>query len=251
MISPMKLSLLELFDILFSRKIICFGGEWGRGKTLSMVAYAYIASNLFGVKNIVSNIPVNMPFQYDYTPLVETSQFDTIPKDTIILHDELPNDLDSRNSMNPKNRFLMNFAKDLRKLHTQEVGTVQYFDFIDVRMNDLLQIIIIPTFVKKYHKNDREDILLRLKNKDFRSKWEIIDKKDEHDYSIILNLYPFINMYSTDFIPNSLASNHKEYIEYLMLSKSNKAYEAYMEMTKNNIILNKENLNDGLKNLVG
>lgn len=239
------IQLEELLDILFSRKIICFGGEWGRGKTLSMVAYACLVSLRFNIENIISNIPINLK-NMGFIPLVETAQFDKISKNTLILHDELPNDLDSRNSLNPRNRFLMNFAKDLRKLHSQEIGTVQYFDFIDVRMNDLLQIIIIPSFVKRYHKRDDIDVQIRLKNKDFRSRWDVIDKKSGHTYNTIINLYPAIQLYDTDFIPNSLAVNHKEFMEHLVLSKSPKSVSAYLEIMNSNIDLNKKTIKQGL-----
>lgn len=246
------IQLKELLNILSSRYIIVFVGEWGAGKTLSAISYANMQAGYTNIQKIISNVPVYYPnLNIDYQALTQTSQFENLKEDTIIIHDELLNDLDNRMSMSPANRYLTNFAKGFRKLKIQEVATVQYLNQIDVRFDDLLQIIIFPSFKKRYHKKVSEDIKIRLEKKDFRVKWHIVDKKDEKEYSIVLNLYNFINCYETNYIPSRLAVNHQDYLDWFGLAKSGTKLKMHSEINERLIKLSKCEWEDGFKRLKG
>jgi len=229
------IQLPELLNILSSRFIIVFVGEWGSGKTLSMVSYIRLMTEYMKINNVLSNIPLYFPNRsIEFSPLTGTKQFTKLDKNTIICHDELIQDLDGRNSLNPANRFLTTFCTSFRKLKVQEVGTIQYLKMLDIRFDDLLQIIIFPKFKNKYHKKVSEDMKIRLLKKDFIMIWNIVDKKENKSYKIELNLYPFINMYDTNYIPEKLAISHDEYIEWVGMTKSIKMQD-YL-ISKNKII---------------
>ncbi len=243
--------LLELFDILSSRFVIVFVGEWGSGKTLSMISYVRLMSEYMGIKKIISNIPLHFPDrEVEYFPLTGTKQFTELSENTIICHDELLRDIDSRNALNPSNRFLTSFCTSFRKMKVQEVGTIQYLKMVDIRFDDVLQIIIFPKFKNKYHKKVSEDMKIRLQKKDFYIIWTIIDKKENKSYKIEINLYPFINMYDTNFIPDKLAISHDEYIAWLALSKSMKLRDATIEQNDRHEKLSRGQWYEGMKLLL-
>lgn len=249
------MNLKDIFDIIFSRKIIIFGGEFGRGKTLSMCAYTYFASIINNKNIIISNIPLKLGKAdkiNTYKPLIETKQFDEENKNSIFFMDEMQNDLDSRDFMNPKNRYLMNWVKGLRKDNSQVVGSIQYFDFLEKRLSDLLQLIIIPSWVKFYSNNEEIDNKIRMGKKDFRSRWYILDKKVAGEYIIpSINLFPFLNFYQTNFKPNALIINHKEYMQNLKDKKSRIKYENYEYDLKDRLKFNIDNWNENYKKLIG
>ena len=242
------IKLVEMLDVLSSRFIIVFVGEWGAGKTLSMVSYVRLMSEYMGIKNIVSNIPLYFPNRdVRFSPLTGTGQFCDLTENTIICHDELLRDIDSRNSLNPSNRFLTTFCTSFRKMKVQEVGTIQYLKMIDTRFDDLLQIIIFPKFKTKYHKKVSEDMKIRLQKKDFYIVWTIIDKKENKSYKLELNLYPFINMYDTNYIPEKLALSHVEYLDWLAQSKSMKLRDATMSQNDKLEIMSRRQWNTGME----
>jgi len=244
-------TLLELLDILSSRFIIVFVGEWGSGKTLSMVSYVRLMSEYMNIKNIISNVPLYFPNrEIEYSALTGTKQFTELEQNTIICHDELLRDIDSRNSLNPANRFLTSFCTSFRKMKVQEVGTIQYLKMVDVRFDDILQVIIFPKFKHKYHKKVSEDMKIRLQKKDFYVIWNIIDKKENKSYRIELNLYPFINMYDTNFIPEKLAISHEEYLDWVAMSKSMKMRDAIITQNEKMEHLAKRQWTEGLKLLM-
>lgn len=237
--------LLELLDILSSRFLIVFVGEWGSGKTLSMVAYARLLSEYMGVKNITSNSPIYFNDDKNYEPLVETNQFIDLQPDTIICVDELLQLLDSRMALNPSNRFLTAFATSFRKLKVRVAGTVQYLNMVDCRFDELVQIVIYPSFVKKYDKNSKRDMQIRVAKKDFWMNWHIIDKKERKVYDIRINLYNYINMYDTNFIPEKLAVSHPDYYTWLQMSKSIKQRTAMEQFNEKLITLSRSQWNEG------
>ena len=243
--------LLELLDILSSRFVIVFVGEWGSGKTLSMISYVRLMSEYLDVIKVISNVPLFFPNrEVEYSPLTGTKQFTELSENTIICHDELLRDIDSRNALNPANRFLTSFCTSFRKMKVQEVGTIQYLKMVDIRFDDVLQIIIFPKFKNKYHKKVSEDMKIRLQKKDFYVIWTIIDKKENKSYKIEINLYPFINMYDTNFIPEKLSVSHGEYLEWLAMSKSMKLRDATIEQNEKHEKLARGQWYEGMKLLL-
>lgn len=253
------IKLLELLNILSSRYMILFNGEWGSGKSLSMVGYANLMLQFKDIRNVLSKMPV---YFYDiddvsYTPLVQTSQLEDIGEDTIILHDELLDDIDRRNSLSPVNKYLTKFAKAYRKLNVQEVGTVQYIEDIDERLIRLMQILITPKFKKKYHKKVAEDIKIRMTKKqygsngDWRMKWHIMDFKEDRSYTTEINLGRFIEMYDTKYIPNKLAVTHKDYLDWFMIAQSKPKNELLTRMNEEIIHKSKLEWKEGMKQLIG
>lgn len=243
--------LLELLDILSSRFVIVFVGEWGSGKTLSMISYVRLMSEYMDVKKVISNVPLFFPNrEVEYSPLTGTKQFTELSENTIICHDELLRDIDSRNALNPANRFLTSFCTSFRKMKVQEVGTIQYLKMVDIRFDDVLQIIIFPKFKNRYHKKVSEDMKIRLQKKDFYIIWTIIDKKENKSYKIEINLYPFINMYDTNFIPEKLSVSHGEYLEWLAMSKSMKLRDATIDQNDKHEKLARGQWYEGMKLLL-
>ncbi len=245
-------SIMDILDMLFSRRIIIFGGEFGRSKTLSMTTYCYLAWLYNNVKTYCTNTPFNFKSIQKFVnvkPLLTTTEFDKNNENTIFVMDEMQDNLDSRDFMSPKIRYLMNWAKDLRKFNCQIVGAIQYFDFLELRASELLQVIIIPTFINQYHMNDKKDIKMRLERKDFNVSWYIQDRKVSKEYSMEINLYPYINMYLTKFKPTSLIVNHKDYMFYLKHQKGEKKWQLYQEDINTQLQFAVDNYNSGLKEL--
>ena len=242
------IQLLELLNILSSRFLIVFVGEWGSGKTLSMISYVRMMAEYAGIHKIITNVPLYFPnLDVDFSPLTGTKQFTQLEQDTIICHDELLRDLDSRNALNPANRFLTSFCTSFRKMKVQEVGTIQYLKMVDIRFDDILQIIIFPKFKRKYHKKVSEDMKIRYAKKDFYMIWNIIDKKEGKQHKIELNLFPFLNMYDTNYIPEKLALNHDEYLEFLGMSKSMKMKEWTIMKNEETEAKTRQIWNEGMK----
>jgi hypothetical protein len=242
----------DILDLLFSRRIIVFGGEFGRSKTLSMTAYSYLSFVYNNISNYVTNTPMNFGrVQQHITmkPLLTTAEFDLEYQDTIFNIDEIQENLDARDFMSPKIKYLTHWAKDLRKHNCQIIGTLQYFDFLELRAAEMLQVIIIPSFVNTYHMNEKKDILKRLENHDFTVCWYIIDRKVNKEYTMELNLWPYINMYWTKYVPSALIVNHKDYMFYMKHQKGEKKYDFYVEDIATQLKFNLANFNAGLQHL--
>jgi hypothetical protein len=245
-------SVMDILDMLFSRRIIVFGGEYGRSKTLSMAAYNYLAWLYNNINTFVTNTPLSFKSANRFVtikPLLTTDEFDKPYQNTIFDMDEMQENLDARDFMNPKIRYLTHWAKDLRKSNCQVVGTIQYFDFLEMRASQLLQVIIIPSFLNTYHMNEKKDNAMRLEAHDFNVSWYIIDRKVNKEYSIELNLYPYLGMYLTKFQPTQLVANHKDYLFYLKHQKGEKKFNDYSVDIKEHVEYSIENFNLGLHEL--
>lgn len=242
----------DILDMLFSRRIIVFGGEYGRSKTLGSAAYCYLAWLYNNTNTFITNTPMYFKSAHRFVtikPLLTTAEFDKPYQNTIFMMDEMQDNLDSRDFMSPKIRYLTHWAKDLRKYNCQIVGTIQYFDFLEIRASQLLQVIIIPSFINTYHMNDKKDIEMRLEAHDFNVSWYIIDRKVNKEYTLELNLYPFLGMYLTKFRPSSLIANHKDYMLYLKHQKSEKKLDTYTEDMREELRYSIDNFNLGLTEL--
>jgi hypothetical protein len=242
----------DILEILFNRKIIVFAGEYGRGKTLSMTAFCFISSIFNNYHRFLSNIPLYFKIkttENKYIPLIESSLFDDDNKGTMIIIDEMQRDLNSREFLSGSVKIVSKFSVDLRKDDAQLVGSVQYMDRLEKSMNEILQCIIIPSFVNKYSNNDKEDIKERLDNKDFIVDWFIIDKKYNEEYHLKLNLYPFINYYNTRFKPYPLIINNKEFMDKKKENESGVKYDNRLSSINEKRIYSLENWNTGFKEL--
>lgn len=242
----------EILDLIFSRKVILFAGEYGRGKTLSLCALNYFANTLYGVNSFLSNIPFNFNQSNNvYTPLIETAQFnDTVDNsNTMITVDEMQRYLDARDFNKPEIKFVNKFAVDLRKDKSRLCGSIQYLDWLEKRASQLLQIVIIPSFINDYGFNEKKEREQRLAKKDYWSKWLVIDKKTDREFSLRLNLYPFLNMYNTNFKVKPFVINHKEYIDYVKTKWSKPKFEAYQEQCTDNYNESLLNWKEGEKEL--
>lgn len=233
----------EILDILFNRYVIIFVGEFGKGKTLSMIALSSLLSLSKNKYNILSNIPLTfkkLNQLYTIKPLIETSQFDGFNDNIIFLLDELHRDINSRQSMSQKNTFINLWVTNLRKKDSRVFGSVQFLDWIDRNLGNICELIIIPSFVNNYNYDKIKEIEIRLKKKDFLINWRIIDKINITNYNFKINLYPFINFYSTKFSPLPLVANHEEYYEKLR-DKSIKKFEDIKKRDEAHIEINKDN----------
>jgi hypothetical protein len=243
----------EILEILFNRKIIVFAGEYGRGKTLSMESFAFISSIFNGYHRFLSNIPVYFPIKIsenEYIPLIESAKFDDDNQKTMILIDEMQRDLNSREFLSGSVKIISKFSVDLRKDEAQLIGSVQYLDRLEKSMNEILQCIIIPSFVNHYSNDDKKDIEARLHNHDFSVDWFIIDKKYNDEYHLKLNLYKFITYYNTKFKPYPLIINNKEYMDKKKESESGVKYENRLSSIKEKRILSLNNWQTGLNELI-
>ena len=243
----------DILEILFNRKIIVFAGEYGRGKTLSMVSFAFISSIFNNYHRFLSNIPIYFKIKTcdnEYLPLIESSSFDEDNKGTQILIDEMQRDLNSHDFLSGSVKIVSKFSVDLRKDDAQLIGSVQYMDRLEKSMNEILQCIIIPSFINKYSNNDKEDNKIRMDKKDFTVNWFIIDKKYNDEYNIKLNLYNFINYYNTRFKPYPMIINNKEFMDKKKENESGIKYENRLTMIKEKKIISIENWQTGFNELI-
>ena len=242
-----------ILDILSSRKVIVIAGEYGRGKTLSATALTFLISNFNESYKILSNVPLFFgKFQELYTiePLNDAKTFDNEHKKTIIFHDELQRDFNSREFQTSSAKIVSKFAVDFRKDDSLLIGTIQFMDRIDSSMNEIIQIIIIPTLINHYSNNEKIDLQERLNRKDFFTNWRIIDKKYDEVYELKINLYPFLNFYDTGFKPFPLVINHEEFMEKQEKNLSKTKFENLKNNIERKIISNRDNWNNGLLKLV-
>ena len=121
--------------------IILYCGVVGSGKTLSAVyeCYKYYRA---GYK-VYSNIKLNFP----HTPMTHKVLFSMIEskeqlQDAVILLDEIHIVLDSRSSMNKKNKSLTYFILQTRKRNVRLLGTSQHLHQCDKRLRDTIDIIV-------------------------------------------------------------------------------------------------------------
>ena len=242
---------LEILKMLSSRYIIIFGGQYGRGKSLSETALAFFICCINSKNNIVTNMPLQYPTkEINITQLYHTSQFDlqNIIKNSVYLWDELHNDLKARDFMSQKNRFINNIAVAFRKDKVTLIGSLQFFDTLELIIAEMLDVTIIPSFTNIYSRDTNEDNKLRYANKDFLMNWEIRDRKTDTEYNLKVNLYPFLKMYNTNFKPMPLITNHKEYLEKAKL-KSQKQYENLIEINNDKIQISKNNFIEGFEEI--
>lgn len=239
----------EIFDLLESRKVIIIAGEYGRGKTLSAVALTWFLTTLYQHYNVLSNIPINFKF-IELESLTDSHQFDKEHKNTIIIHDEMQRDFNARDFLSSSAKIVSKFSVDFRKDESKLISTIQFMNRLDSALNEIIQIIIIPTFINQYSHNDKEDTKIRLEKKDFITNWRIIDKKYEEKYDMKLNLFPFLNMYDTKFKPYPLVINHDEFIERQQKNLSQIKYENLKTIIDKKLQENKSNWNNGLTELV-
>jgi len=243
----------EILDILCSRKVIVIAGEYGRGKTLSGAALIFLLSNLNESYKILSNIPLHFgKFQelYNIESLNDSKTFDNDHKKTTIFHDELQRDFNSREFQTSSAKIVSKFAVDFRKDDSQLVGTIQFMDRIDSSLNEIIQIIIIPTMINHYSNNEKIDLAERLERKDFLTNWKIIDKKYDDVHELEINLYPFLNFYDTKFKPFPLVINHEEFLEKAEKNLSKTKFENLQNNIERKLIGNRNNWNNGLLELL-
>jgi hypothetical protein len=243
----------EVLELTLSHYVITVGGRYSRGKSLIISALSFFDILLNERTKFLTNMPINFNGAFpkkeiEYKPLISTSQFDNLPKDTNIIWDEMQQDLFSRNSNSIKNKFVVIFGRDIAKLGCKLFGSFQFGDTIDKVMGFAVEIIIIPEYYETYSKNIKEDNALRVENKDFRINWTIYDKRNIEEYYISgkdLNLYPIIFNYNTKYKMNPLFVNHKEYIEKMKRND----FEHY-EMIKTSEINDRvNNWNNGNKQI--
>jgi len=243
----------EILDILCSRKVIVIAGEYGRGKTLSAIALIFLLSNLNESYRVLSNIPLyfgKFIELYSIESLNDTKTFDSEHKKSIIFHDELQRDFNSREFQTSSAKIVSKFAVDFRKDDSQLIGTIQFMNRIDSSMNEIIQIIIIPSLINHYSNNEKIDLHERLNRKDFFTNWKIIDKKYDEFYELQINLYPFLNFYDTKFKPFPLIINHEEFLEKQEKNLSAVKFETLLNNIQRKLLDNRYNWNNGLIDLV-
>ena len=215
-----------------------------KGKTLVLITLAYMWVVLMEGRKLLSNIPLDFkdlnPY-LDINALINTKQFDEQNFKTIIIMDEGQRYFDRHDHNKPETKFVMGWAVDLRKDDCQIVSTIQYLDWLEKRARDFLQLSIVPEFINHYSLNESEEIKERLRLKDFWSHWKIIDYKTEREFDLVINMYPFINMYDTRFKPKKLVTEHKEYIDFKREKWSGKKMEEYLDTCKKETLSNIKN----------
>lgn len=246
------MNMQDKIELILSRYLIIMGGKYGQGKSLSMTALIYFFIMAQQRNKILSNMPVRFKMfdeNIQLTPLISTSQFDEIEDDSLILWDEMYIDLFNRNSNSVINKYVSIFSRDIRKINGRIIGSVQFFDMLEKNMNLILEIIIIPKYIKQYSKDRKKDMLERLKNKDFWVDWLVIDKVEDIEFHIKLNLYPFLNCYDTNFKPRALFLNHSEYVDKLI--KKKREYELFNDIKDSELELRAEYFLECLEKVTG
>jgi len=219
----MKPEDIATLKLILSRYVITVGGRYSRGKSLLITALGFFDIILNNRNKFLSNMPINYDNmfpdkQLKYTPLVQTSQFDNMERDTAIFIDEIQQLINARNSSSTNNKFLTIFQRDVAKLNNRIFGSFQFGDTIDKVFGLAVEIIIIPDYYKKYSKDITEDNIQRIEHQDFRMNLTIYDKRDGDKYYISgehFNLYPIIFMYNTKFKMDKLFLDHRDYVAKL------------------------------------
>lgn len=240
----MILSNIEILKLILSRYVVIFGGRYSRGKSLSLTALNFFDIMLNGRNNFISNMPVKYPINHKVVPLISTSQFDGFENIINIIYDEIHLDLNARNFNSIVNKYINIFGRDIAKIDGRLRGSVQFFDTLEKVIGLLLEVTILPEYVNKYSNDTKEDNRLRLEHKDFIMKWIIHDNRENEDYELILNLYPFIFMYNTKFKTQPMFLNHKEYVQNIK-EKKPKEFKFYEERKKDEILVRLNNWNTG------
>lgn len=242
---------LKGLKTIFSRQVVVFGGEYGRWKSLSLTALSYYECMLSGKFKVVSNMPLkHFPECIDIVPLIQTAQFDLHNlhemQDSILIWDEMHNDVKARSPMSEANKYISQLSVGFRKDRIHLRGSFQYARNIDVSIDDLIEMKIVPTQKNTYSSDSLEDIRIRLIQKDFVVGWDCVDIKDQKKFRIELDLYPFLNYYNTRFKPYRLVLTHKDYVDKLEM-QSKRKIEIYHEKSKIDLVSNIENWNAGLE----
>jgi len=238
---------------ILSRQVVLFGGEYGRCKSLSLTALAYYACVFGGKQRIVSNMPLkNLPSTVELIPLIQTSQFDLDKlseiSHSLMIWDEMFNDVKARSPMSENNKYISQLGVGFRKDKINLLGSLQYARTIDISIDDMTEMKIIPTLKNLYSTDSKEDIQLRLKARDFVVFWDCLDVKGQDKFKIEIDLFPFLNNYNTNFKPYKLALSHRDYLEKLEL-QSKRKFETMIERLRFEIPMNKENWEQGLSEI--
>lgn len=246
---------INKLNVIFSRRIIIFGGEYGRCKSLSLAALTFFEIIHTQKKIVVSNMPLkyNIFNNVEIKPLIQTAQFDlnnmqNIQR-SIMIHDELFNDLLARNFMQESNKFIPNMAVGFRKCDINYRGSLQYFDTMERLLGLMLEMIIIPSFKNTYTDDSDEDRNIRLSKKDFIVIWKCIDRKKDKIFDLEINLYPFLNMYNTNYIPYKLIIDHESYLKKMQKNKRT-YYNELIEELPSEIINSTNHFNEGLEKIL-
>ncbi|MDO9353808.1 MAG: hypothetical protein Q7T55_08935, partial [Solirubrobacteraceae bacterium] len=125
----------EIFDLLESRKVIIIAGEYGRGKTLSAIALTWFLTSLYQHFTVLSNIPISKKFKFiELEALTNSHQFDKEHKNTIILHDEMQRDFNSRDFLSSSAKIVSKFSVDFRKDESKLISTIQFMNRLDASL---------------------------------------------------------------------------------------------------------------------
>ena len=249
----MDIETIKKIKTILSRQVILFGGEFGRCKSLSITALTYFFVVMGGKAKVVSNMPLkNLPSFVEIIPLIETGQFDlnrlSDIRGSLINWDEMFNDVKSRSPMSETNKYIPQMGVGLRKDKINLVGSLQYAKTIDISIDDMTEIKIIPSLKNLYSTDSIEDIKLRLLAKDFVVTWSCLDVKGQNKFSLEIDLFPFLNCYNTNFKPYRLILTHKEYLNKLEM-QSKRKYETHLDKIKSELQINLENWQQGLSEI--
>jgi ABC-type multidrug transport system ATPase subunit len=144
--------------------IIGIFGEMGSGKTLLLTILGKYAYDM-GYK-IYSNYKVN----FEYTPVDIFQLLDMNLENCVLLLDEAYNYLDARLSQTQINTLLSHLVFQTRKRNVHLLFTAQLLRSVDVRLRNLLNLIIVAQKVNKGFKytifKETKVFSLYLKEKD-------------------------------------------------------------------------------------
>ena len=127
--------------------ILMYKGRRGAGKTLTLVkdALAYYENGW----QVYSNI--DLPF----ASYMENSEILAIDKSSdiyncVLILDEIQIFFDSRRGTSKQNVTFSNFIQQIRKRNIILLCTTQFSNTIDLRLRQHLDVLAMPTFLKKY-----------------------------------------------------------------------------------------------------
>ena len=134
--------------------LICITGGLGSGKTLGMTAWACKFSCMGGMLPIISNYKIEVDGHIDTILLQDEEDMIRMIKlvkreKGILLIDEAYKFLDSRLSMNKRNVYLSQFFMFLRKLNLITIVTIQSFRMIDIRVREIIDVLIVCRKINK------------------------------------------------------------------------------------------------------
>ena len=187
---------LEFIKLVRGNFIVGIVGDLGDGKSITGVSVVSMLRILSMATKQPLQVASNIPLAYKHKLIEYYDELDNL-FNTVIFVDEIHLIADSRRSQGTSNFFTSGVTMKVRKTGSQMIWTSQETSQVEKRVRNRTTLYLNP--VKLY-----------LDPNDLHFKIDTVSKHGRGMGSIILNLDPFKNDYSTNYIPLELMERDKE-----------------------------------------